>query len=115
VLDKDTDGRGANVVAQATGRPRYGTALELAGFKGRIAYIGIDVGKIGTCSAWLDSIQGTDNHRINRSPWSLGRTIRFMSLNTYLSPLVTVGLAIDDALRAAHVAHRRTTSRLTLN
>ena len=46
VLDRETEGRGATVVIEATGRPEVmAQALEIAAFKGRIGYVGIDVGR----------------------------------------------------------------------
>jgi L-iditol 2-dehydrogenase len=106
VLDKDTDGRGANVVVEATGRPDVmATALELAGFKGRIAYIGIAVGK--SAPAQLGLIQSKELTITGSigSPGVWEETIRFMSTkNIDLSPLVTARFAIDDALGAVDAA-----------
>lgn len=106
VLDKDTDGRGANVVVEATGRPDVmATALELAGFKGRIAYIGIDVGK--SAPAQLGLIQSKELTITGSigSPGVWEETIRFMSTkNIDLSPLVTARFGIDDALGAVDAA-----------
>jgi L-iditol 2-dehydrogenase len=106
VLHKDTDGRGANVVVEATGRPDVmATALELAGFKGRIAYIGIDVGK--SAPAQLGLIQSKELTITGSigSPGVWEETIRFMSnKNIDLSPLVTARFSVDEALGAVDAA-----------
>jgi len=108
VLHKDTEGRGANVVVEATGRPDVmATALELAAFKGRIAYIGIDVGK--SAPAQLGLIQSKELTITGSigSPGVWEETIRFMSnKNIDLSPLVTSRFTVDEALGAVEAAQR---------
>ena len=106
VLAADTDGRGANVVVEATGRPEVmATALELAGFKARVAYIGIDVGreapaKLGLIQSKELTITGSIG-----SPGVWDETIRFMAnKNIDLSPLVTARFSVDDALGAVDAA-----------
>jgi L-iditol 2-dehydrogenase len=102
-----TGGRGADVVVEASGRPAVmATALELAGFRGRVAYIGIDVG--GAAPARLGLIQSKEL-RISGSIGSPGvwpETLRFLARSGLdLSPLVTHRFGVDratDALEAAH-------------
>lgn len=110
VLAKDTDGRGANVVVEATGRPEVmATALELAAFKGRVAYIGIDVGR--SAPAQLGLIQSKELTITGSigSPGVWEETIRFMSnKNIDLSPLVTGHYSVDDALGAVDAAQNPT-------
>jgi L-iditol 2-dehydrogenase len=110
VLAKDTDGRGANVVVEATGRPDVmATALELAAFKGRVAYIGIDVGR--SAPAQLGLIQSKELTITGSigSPGVWEETIRFMSnQNIDLSPLVTGHFSVDDALGAVDAAQNPT-------
>lgn len=110
VLAKDTEGRGANVVVEATGRPDVmATALELAAFKGRVAYIGIDVGreapaKLGLIQSKELTITGSIG-----SPGVWEETIRFMSnKNIDLSPLVTGHFSVDQALGAVEAAQNPT-------
>jgi L-iditol 2-dehydrogenase len=106
VLHRDTEGRGANVVVEATGRPEVmATALELAGFKGRVAYIGIDVGR--EASAQLGLIQSKELTITGSigSPGVWEETIRFMANKQIdLSPLVTARFSVDDALGAVDAA-----------
>ena len=81
------------------------TALELAGFKGRVAYIGIDVGK--SAPAQLGLIQSKELTITGSigSPGVWEETIRFMSTkNIDLSPLVTARFSVGDALGAVEAA-----------
>jgi L-iditol 2-dehydrogenase len=81
------------------------TALELAGFKARVAYIGIDVGreapaKLGLIQSKELTITGSIG-----SPGVWDETIRFMAnKNIDLSPLVTARFSVDDALGAVDAA-----------
>ena len=108
LLAKVTEGRGANVVVEATGRPDVmATALELAGFKGRVAYIGIDVGK--SAPAQLGLIQSKELTITGSigSPGVWEEPIRFMSTkNIDLSPLVTARFTVDEALGAVEAAQK---------
>ena len=82
-------------------------ALELAGFRGRIAYIGIDVG--GTAPARLGLIQSKEL-RITGSIGSPGvwpETLRFLARSAVdLTPLVTHRFGVDQALDALDAAQR---------
>jgi L-iditol 2-dehydrogenase len=102
-----TDGRGADVVVEASGRPEVmATALELVAFQGRVAYIGIDVGR--EAPAKLGLIQSKEL-RITGSIGSPGvwpETLRFLAASGIdLSPLVTQRFGVGQALDALDTAH----------
>lgn len=101
-----TDGKGANVVIEATGAPAVmAQALEIAAFKGRVGYIGIDVGreapaKLGLIQSKELSITGSIG-----SPGVWPDTLRFMANKGIdLSPLVTSTFEVDDAVGALDAA-----------
>lgn len=99
--------RGADVVVEASGRPEVmARALELAGFRGRVAYIGIDVGR--EAPAKLGLIQSKEL-RITGSIGSPGvwpETLRFLAHSGLdLSPLVTHRFEADRATDALATAH----------
>jgi L-iditol 2-dehydrogenase len=105
-----TAGRGADLVAEASGRPAVmAQALELVCFQGRVAYIGIDVGQ--EAPAKLGLIQSKEL-RITGSIGSPGvwpETLRFLANSGIdLSPLVTEHFGIDEAVQALEVAHHPT-------
>src|SRR3954447_21974421 len=107
LLRELTGGRGADVVVEASGRPEVmASALELVAFQGRIAYIGIDVGR--EAPAKLGLIQSKEL-RITGSIGSPGvwpETLRFLEGSGIdLSPLVTQRFATDDAVAALETAH----------
>ena len=82
------------------------TALEMAGFGGRIACIGIDVGreapaKLGLIQSKELSITGTIG-----SPGIWPQTLRFLAGSGLdLTQLVTQRFAAVDALKALDAAH----------
>ena len=105
-----TEGRGADVVLEASGRPAVmASALELVAFQGRIAYIGIDVGQ--EAPAKLGLIQSKEL-RITGSIGSPGvwqETLRFLAGSGLdLTPLVTDRFNVDQALAALDTAHHPT-------
>ena len=107
LLAKITAGRGADLVVEASGRPSVmATALDLVSFQGRIAYIGIDVGR--EAPAKLGLIQSKEL-RITGSIGSPGvwpETLRFLANSGIdLSPLVTQHFGIDNGLDALNAAH----------
>lgn len=107
LLNSVSGGRGADVVVEASGRPDVmARALELVGFRGRVAYIGIDVGREAT--AKLGLIQSKEL-RITGSIGSPGvwpETIRFLvNSKIDLSALVTQRFTVDTALDALAAAH----------
>ena len=102
-----TDGRGADVVVEASGRPAVmAQALELVAFQGRVAYIGIDVGreapaKLGLIQSKELRITGTIG-----SPGVWPDTLRFLAGSGIdLAPLVTQRFPVDEALAALDTAH----------
>ena len=113
-LKELTDGRGADLVVEATGRPAVmAQALELARFQGRIAYIGIDVGQ--DVPAKLGLIQSKEL-RITGSIGSPGvwpETLRFLAHSGIdLSPLVTERFGVEAATGALETAHHPTPSTI---
>jgi L-iditol 2-dehydrogenase len=103
---------GATLVVEASGRPPVmARALELVGFQGRVAYIGIDVGQ--EASAKLGLIQSKEL-RITGSIGSPGvwpETLRFLANSGIdLSPLVTQRFGVDEALAALDAAHHPQTT-----
>jgi L-iditol 2-dehydrogenase len=110
LLRELTEGRGADVVVEASGRPAVmASALELVAFQGRIAYIGIDVGQ--EAPAKLGLIQSKEL-RITGSIGSPGvwqETLRFLAGSGLdLTPLVTERFGVDEALAALDTAHHPT-------
>jgi L-iditol 2-dehydrogenase len=107
-----TSGRGPDLVVEASGRPEVmAEALELVGFKGRVAYIGIDVGR--SAPARLGLIQSKEL-RITGSIGSPGvwpETLRFLANSGIdLSGIVTQRFGIDDAVEALDAAHHPETT-----
>jgi L-iditol 2-dehydrogenase len=106
LLKDITGGKGANVVIEATGNPAVmAQALEIAAFKGRVGYIGIDVGreapaKLGLIQSKELTITGSIG-----SPGVWPETLRFMANKGIdLSPLVTSTFEVDDAVGAVDAA-----------
>jgi threonine dehydrogenase-like Zn-dependent dehydrogenase len=94
-----TYGRGADVVFEASGKPSaMASALEVAGFRARLVYIGIDVG--GTAPAALGLIQSKELQLrgIIGSPGVWPQTLRFLARSGVdLSPLVTSSYPLAQA------------------
>jgi len=112
LLETITGGRGADLVVEVSGRPDVmARALELVAFQGRIAYIGIDVGR--EASAKLGLIQSKEL-RITGSIGSPGvwpQTLRFLAGSKLdLTPLVTGHFSVDEALDALEAAHNPATT-----
>jgi L-iditol 2-dehydrogenase len=108
LLRRTTDGRGPDVVVEASGRPEVmATALELVAFQGRVAYIGIDVGR--EAPAKLGLIQSKEL-RITGSIGSPGvwpETLRFLAGSGIdLTPLVTQRYSAAQALQALDAAQQ---------
>ncbi|MDP4972890.1 MAG: zinc-binding dehydrogenase, partial [Pontimonas sp.] len=106
LLKDITGGKGANVVIEATGNPAVmAQALEIAAFKGRVGYIGIDVGreapaKLGLIQSKELTITGSIG-----SPGVWPDTLRFMANKGIdLSPLVTSTFEVDNAVGAVDAA-----------
>jgi len=112
VLSDLTGGRGADVVVEVSGRPAVmARALELAAFRGRVAYVGINVG--GDAPAKLGLIQSKEL-RITGSIGSPGvwpDTLRFLAHSGIdMTPVVTQHFAVADALDALDAAHHPETT-----
>ncbi|CAN5373402.1 sorbitol dehydrogenase [soil metagenome] len=112
LLEQITGGLGASVVVEASGRPAVmARALELAAFRGRVAYIGIDVGqeapaKLGLIQSKELKITGSIG-----SPGVWPETLRFLANSGIdLSPLVTQHFTADEALDALDAAHHPQTT-----
>jgi L-iditol 2-dehydrogenase len=102
-----TGGRGADLVAEASGRPAVmASALELVAFQGRVAYIGIDVGqeapaRLGLIQSKELQITGTIG-----SPGIWPETLRFLAGSGIdLTPLVTQRFGVEEAVAALDTAH----------
>jgi threonine dehydrogenase-like Zn-dependent dehydrogenase len=98
-LDEMTAGRRADVVFEASGKPAaMAAALDLAGFRARLVYIGIDVG--GSAPAALGQIQSKELQvrGIIGSPGVWPQTLRFLARSGVdLSPLVTSSYDLASA------------------
>ena len=106
LLEKLTDGKGANVVIEATGNPAVmAQALDIAAFRGRVGYIGIDVGREAPARLGLiQSKELTITGSIG-SPGVWPDTLRFMAnKNIDLSPLVTSRFSVENAVGAVDAA-----------
>ncbi len=106
LLESVSAEKGASVVIEATGNPVVmARALEIAAFRGRVGYIGIDVGreapaKLGLIQSKELKITGTIG-----SPGVWPDTLRFMAnKNIDLSPLVTKTFEPHDAVGAVDAA-----------
>jgi L-iditol 2-dehydrogenase len=107
-----TGRRGADVVVEASGRPAaMARALELAAFKGRVAYIGINVGD--AAPAKLGLIQSKELRLTGSigSPGVWPDTLRFLANSRIdLTPLVTQRFDVEHALGAVEAAHHPQTT-----
>jgi L-iditol 2-dehydrogenase len=104
-----TAGRGADVVIEASGNPSaMASALDIVGFRGRLGFIGINVG--GTAAAALGMIQSKELTMTGTigSPDVWPQTIRFMSAaGVDLSPMVSTTFDLADATNALDAAKDR--------
>ena len=104
-----TDGRGADVVIEASGNPSaMASALDVVAFRGRLGFIGINVG--GTAPAALGMIQSKELTITGTigSPDVWPQTIRFMSAaGIDLSPMVSTTFDLADAVDALAAAEDR--------
>lgn len=107
-----TRGRGAEVVVEVSGRPAVmARALELAAFKGRVAYIGINVGD--AAPAKLGLIQSKELKLTGSigSPGVWPDTLRFLANSRIdMTPLVTQQFDVAHALDALTAAHHPETT-----
>ncbi|UQX87001.1 zinc-binding dehydrogenase [Jatrophihabitans telluris] len=100
-----TEGRGASVVFEASGRPTaMATALEIAAFQARLVYVGIDVGSQAPARLGLLQSKELQARGIIGSPGVWPQTLRFLSRSGIdLSALVTAAYPLaraEDAVTA---------------
>lgn len=102
VVRAASGGRGADVVVEATGRPEVmATALELAGHRARLVYIGIDVGRSAPAKLGLIQSKELDIRGAIGSPGVWPATLRFLARSGIdLGRLVTREFPADDAVTA---------------
>ena len=98
-VDAITEGAGASVVFEASGRlPAMALALEVAGFRARLVYIGIDVGGSAPAKLGLFQSKELQARGIIGSPGVWPQTLRFLSRSGVdLSPLVTASYPLAQA------------------
>mgnify|MGYP003683453095 FL=1 len=99
---KLTDGIGATVVFEASGKPQaMAMTLEVAAFRARLVNIGIDVGGAATAKLGLIQSKELQVRGIIGSPGVWPETIRFLARTGIdLSPLVTKQFDISEAAAA---------------
>jgi threonine dehydrogenase-like Zn-dependent dehydrogenase len=98
-VDAITEGAGASVVFEASGKPSaMALALEVAGFRARLVYIGIDVGGSAPAKLGLFQSKELQARGIIGSPGVWPQTLRFLSRSGVdLSPLVTASYPLERA------------------
>ncbi len=98
-VDAITEGAGASVVFEASGKlPAMALALEVAGFRARLVYIGIDVGGAVPAKLGLFQSKELQARGIIGSPGVWPQTLRFLSRSGVdLSPLVTASYPLSEA------------------
>lgn len=98
-VDAITDGAGASVVFEASGKlPAMALALEVAGFRARVVYIGIDVGGSAPAKLGLFQSKELQARGIIGSPGVWPATLRFLARSGVdLSPLVTASYPLAQA------------------
>lgn len=101
-VDAITEGAGASVVFEASGKlPAMALALEVAGFRARLVYIGIDVGGSAPAKLGLFQSKELQARGIIGSPGVWPQTLRFLSRSGVdLSPLVTASYPLAQAAEA---------------
>lgn len=99
---KLTDGKGATVVFEASGKPQaMAMAFQVAAFRARLVNIGINVGDSATAELGLIQSKELQVRGIIGSPGVWPETIRFLAKTGIdLSPLVTKQFDIADAAAA---------------
>jgi L-iditol 2-dehydrogenase len=106
-----TGGRLADVVVEASGNPAaMAGAFDLVGFRGRMAFIGINVGQ--SAPAKLGQIQSKELriHGTIGSPDIWPETIRFIAASKVdLTPMVTAVFPLEEAVDAFAASEQRDT------
>jgi L-iditol 2-dehydrogenase len=94
-----TKGKGASVVFEATGKlAAMATALEVAAFRARLVYIGIDVGSTGPAALGLIQSKELEIKGSIGSPGVWPQTIAFLERTKLdLSPMVTTRFELAEA------------------
>jgi threonine dehydrogenase-like Zn-dependent dehydrogenase len=94
-----TGGLGASVVFEASGQPSaMATALEVAAFRARLVYVGIDVGSAVPARLGLFQSKELQARGIIGSPGVWPQTLRFLARSGVdLSPLVTSTYPLEKA------------------
>lgn len=105
-IEAQTGGRGADVVIECSGRPDVmAAALEYAGQRARICYVGIDVGRSAPARLGLIQSKELVITGVIGSEGLWPATLRFLATTGLdLSPLVTQVFKADDAVRAFEAA-----------
>jgi L-iditol 2-dehydrogenase len=100
-IDDHTHG-GATAVFDATGKlPAMAMALEVARFRARLVYIGINVGGVGPAPLGLIQSKELEIRGTIGSPGVWEQTLAFLSRTKLdLSPMVTTRFALDNADQA---------------
>ncbi len=109
---------GATVVFDATGKlPAMAAALEVAAFRARLVYIGINVGGVGPAALGLIQSKELEIRGTIGSPGVWPRTLAFLSrAKIDLSPMVTTRFALanaDDAINTVMRDHGQVKVHIT--
>ncbi|HET8768415.1 MAG TPA: zinc-binding dehydrogenase [Pedococcus sp.] len=96
-----TAGQGPSVVIEASGQPQaMASALEVAAFRARLVYVGIDVGRSVPAQLGLLQSKELQARGIIGSPGVWPQTLRFLArTGVDLSPLVTAQVPLAEADR----------------
>ena len=111
-----TEGRGADVVMEASGQPAAMAAtLEVAGFNGRLVNLGIDVGRSATAKLGLIQSKQLQIRGTIGSPGVWPETLRFLARTGLdLTPMITSRYPLDRAPEA-YAAARRTAENVKVH
>ena len=104
-----TGGRGADVVIEASGNAEaMASALDIAGFRGRLGFIGINVGGLAPAALGMIQSKALAITGTIGSPDIWPETIRFMSATGLdLDPMVTATFDLADGPAALGAAEDR--------
>lgn len=104
-----TNGRGASVVIEASGSPAaMASAFEIAGFRARLGFIGINVGGLAPAALGLIQSKALQITGTIGSPDCWPDTIRFMSASGIdLSPMISTTFDLSAATDALHASEAR--------
>ena len=115
-VEELTQGRGFDVVIEAAGAPRaMASALEIAGPRARVVYVGIDVGSSAEAKLGLIQSKALQIRGVIGSPGIWPKTIRFLASGVVdPTPIVTARFPLGDALSALAAA-RDTASNIKVH